>query len=51
VSRIVVVANPPMEASSVWRSGRALHQSVLSCCVHWPRGASERRWTGRRRGT
>jgi len=43
VSRIVVSVAAPMEASSGWRSGRALRQSVLSCCEHWPPGASERR--------
>jgi len=43
VSRIVVVVVPPLEASSVVRSSRALRQSVLSCCEHWPPGASELR--------
>jgi hypothetical protein len=43
VSRIVVGVAAPEEASSGLRSIRALHQSVLSCCEHWPPGASERR--------
>jgi len=48
VSRIVVSVAPPVEASGAWRSGRVLRQSVLSCCEHWPRGASERRCDSRR---
>jgi len=43
VSRVVIDVAAPVEASSGWRSVRALRQSVLSCCVHWPPGASERR--------
>jgi len=48
VSRIVVGVAAPGEASSVVRSSRALRQSVLSCCEHWPPVTSERRWTTRR---
>jgi len=43
VSRVVIVV-VALEASSVVRSTRALRQSVLSCCEHWPPGASELRW-------
>jgi len=43
VSRIVVGVAAPVGASSGLRSGRALRQSVLSCCEHWPPGTSERR--------